>query len=146
MTHARETIVDAVVNAVTGLSTTGGNVYKGRALPVVAANSLAVYARSESVDYEQGQIDSIPMRIIDLHVVGYSDDPSDLEATLDTIAEEVEAALYADATLNSYLSGLELGDTEVEVEADNDGRHGSIDLNFSLYYRAAEGAPGTLLT
>ena len=146
MTHARTTIVDAVVSAVTGLSITGANVFRGRALPITTASALVVYARSESADYENASMAAEVMRVIDLRVVGYLDDRDNLEAALDTVSEEVEKAIYSDSGLGALVQGVELSDTEIEVEAENDGRHGSIDVGFLLYYRAAEGSPDVLIT
>jgi hypothetical protein len=51
MAHARKLIRDNIVTTVTGLSTTGANVFKSRVYPLSAGSlpALTVYTRSEEV-------------------------------------------------------------------------------------------------
>ena len=51
MSHVRKQIRDAVVTALTGLSTTGSRVYKSRIYPLETGKlpGLAIYTKSEEI-------------------------------------------------------------------------------------------------
>lgn len=148
MTHLRKTIRDAAATAVTGLATTSTRVYKSRNLPLVAAEfpCVLVFARSDSPDYEGAAFSggvAYPVRSLELHVQGYAKDTdsSAIEDTLDTIAEEVETAIF-DAAFTGAL-GVRLGGQSISVDASGDETLGVVDMVFVVLYRTAEGTPGT---
>ena len=141
--HVRRQISAAVVSRVTGLTTTAARVFKSRVYPLTDAEmpGLCVYARSDQPNYESSSLQSIVWHELELIIEGYvkgSDDD-----TLDTIAEEVETALYTDQTFSGLAAGIEIGPQEIGVEGEGDKMVGVIQMGFKVFYRAAEGVPGT---
>ena len=51
MAHVRQLIRDNVTTTLTGLTTTGTRVYRSRVYPVATTPGLAIYTKSESVEY-----------------------------------------------------------------------------------------------
>ncbi len=54
MAHVRKQIRDAIVTAVTGLTTTGSNVFRSRIYPLESGKlpGLCVYTKSETVEFD----------------------------------------------------------------------------------------------
>lgn len=150
MSHIRQNVREAAAAAVTGLATTGTNVFKSRTLPLRQGDfpCLAVYARSDSPDYAQASMGdrTLVPRVIELHVQGFVKqlDDEDLEDTLDDIAEEVEGALF-DAFPFGTAIGLTIGQQTLDVDTQGDETLGVIDMVFNVMYRTAEGSPGTAI-
>jgi len=121
MAHVRKQIRDAVVNAVTGLTTTGSNVFRNRVFPLETSKvpGLCVFTKSESVDFDTLHIPRSIMRTLDLGVEAYVVATSNYDNTLDTIAVEVEEALAADVTLGGLSKDLQV--TAFEADFIGDG-------------------------
>lgn len=122
MTHKRTTIRDAVVTAVTGLTTTGTNVTPSRVFHVEteALPHLSVYMGDEERSEES---DSMTADLIsaELIIEARAESTAEVDITADLMLEEVQAALAADPTfagaaLDSRYAGLEV---EREGEATN---------------------------
>jgi hypothetical protein len=151
VTHIRTSIREGAVTLVTGLTTTSTRVYKSRNLPLTTAEfpCLCVFARGEAYDYAQAGFSggkAYPVRNVDLHIQGYvkDSDSSAIETTLDTIAKEVETALFAGFPFGGAF-GMTLGSQEIEVNSDGDESFGSIDMVFNVAYRTVEGLPETAI-
>ncbi len=149
MSHIRQNVRTAAAAAVTGLATTGDRVFMSRALPLRQGDfpCLAVYARSDTPDYESAAFSggvAYPVRTIELHVQGFVKelDDEDIEDTLDDIAEEVETALFATQPLATSM-GMTLGEQIISVDEQGDETLGVIDMVFNVLYRTPEGDPGT---
>lgn len=121
MAHVRKQIRDAVVTAVTGLTTTGSNVFRNRVFPLETSKlpGLCVFTKSESVDFDTLHIPRSIMRTLDLGVEAYVVATSNYDNTLDTIAVEVEVALAADVTLGGLSKDLQV--TAFEADFIGDG-------------------------
>lgn len=142
MAHLRSQIRAAVVTRVTSLATTGANVFDARVYPLHDAElpALCVYTRSDVPDYEAGALAQTPTHELELHIEGYV--KGDSEATADLIAEEVETALYgSDNTFGGLIHGLEIGETELRVDGEGDELITIVDMTYTVFYRAVEGAP-----
>ena len=106
--HLRTQIRDAVATLVTGLTTTGARVTKGRpeSRPLQAASDLPgllVYTNETETDEDglSGQIGSRRIaQVCSLVVDGYAAGTGEVYETLDTIEKEVRAALAASPTLS----------------------------------------------
>jgi len=144
MAHYREQIRKAVVTAVTGLTTTSTRVESGAVYNLADGMSptLAVWARRSTPDYEQGQMQCAPLWQVEIVVDGYVKAYTDLLDTLDDMASEVETAIYSNSALlalcNNY---IELGEQTIEIDLEGDQPLGKIEMIFTMYYHAAEGAP-----
>lgn len=143
--HGREQIRNAVVTAVTGLVTTGARVHENRVRPLslAAGPALCVYTRSDRPDYAAGQMGNRPQRELEVHVEGYAE--GDDQATCDTMAEEVETALFANGALLALVGALWLGEQTVRVDGEGADTTTVIDMVFNVTYGTTEGVPGTVL-
>jgi len=145
--HAREQIRDKVVTKVTSLTTTGTRVYPSRKYPLDddLFPGLCVYTLNESIDEEEGKIEGIQFRSVDIVIEGYDALVAGLDDKLDDIAAEVETALFGDRFLTGSLTALDLVDTEVDLNVEAAKPVGMIKLTFKAQYLTAEGAPTVTL-
>jgi len=138
--HVRQQIINAIVPALTGLTTTGANVYSRRTYAVGITPSLNVYWTADDPDYAEAAAGPCkPLRGLEVHVEGFT--KVDDEATANAIAEEVEVAMFADDTFGGLAVGTEIGTQEIGVDGDGDDAVLLIDMIFTVFYRVAEGVP-----
>jgi len=118
MAHIRKTIRENIGTALTGLSTTGTSVFESRTFPInfSALPALLIYTKDEEViefslktprtQFRQLQV------IIEAHIKG----TSNIDDTIDTIAEEVEEAMVTDVSRGGHAKDTRLVSTEIEFE------------------------------
>jgi hypothetical protein len=137
MAHQRKTIRDNVITTLTGLTTTGSNVFNTRILPNLESNlpCLNVYTISESSE----EIDFLSIqRDLTMAVDGYAKNSSTIEDALDTIAQEVEDALGTDVTRGNTAYDIFLTSTEMDLSTEGDIQMGTVRLQFTIRYRTAK--------
>jgi hypothetical protein len=139
-THVRAQISDWVRAHLTGLPTTGDNVFKGRTrkLPAGHPATLLIYVRAEQSEPDAMGILGRALRLRVEGRVTMADVPDD---TLDTIALEVEPAMVADPTLGGLAREVSLISTTIEAQAPGDAHVGEIALEYRIFYRTMENAP-----
>ena len=100
MAHVRKSIRDNIKTTLTGLTTTGTNVFQTRFYPLAEAKlpALAIYTKSETSEYGTIKTPRTQVRTLDVTVEAYVSGNTNVDNTLDTIATEVEEALYTDLT------------------------------------------------
>jgi|TARA_Y100000296_G_scaffold23981_1_gene28338 hypothetical protein len=118
MAHIRKTIRENIGTALTGLSTTGSSVFESRTFPINFSTlpALLIYTKDEEVvefslktprtQFRQLQV------IIEAHIKG----TSNIDDTIDTIAEEVEEAMVTDVSRGGHAKDTRLVSTEIEFE------------------------------
>lgn len=143
MPHARQQIREAVGTLLTGLVTTGPNVFESRVYPHDKLPAIAIYTLNEAV--EATTQEGNQTRRLVLLVEGRAKVNSDVDDTLDDIAAEVETALLADQDLGGLIKILELSETEIELMDDLEKPAGIIRPLFNVIYRANESDPSTLI-
>ncbi len=119
MSHVRKQIRDAVVTALTGLSTTASRVYKSRIYPLESGKlpGLAIYTKSEEIQNNTIGKPRTQVRILEVMVEAYVMANTAFDDTIDAISLEVEEALYANATLGGKAKELDI----VSFESDFSG-------------------------
>jgi hypothetical protein len=146
MAHARDQIRDAVLAAVTGLTTTKKHVFASRVHPITDAElpCLLVFTRSES---------SVPVtmhpprrfeRVLTVMVEGYVKMTTGYDDRLDRIAVEVETALYNNPSLNGLVRDIFLSDTEIKLVGDGEMPVAVVSMSFAAKYHTLENDPETL--
>ena len=147
MSHARQQIRDKVVSLVTGLTTTGANVFASRVYPLQDGElpGLCVFTRAEEVDEEQGKVERLQHRGVFISVVGYDKLIAGLDDNLDTIAAEVETAVFADRFMSGLIVSLDLVSTDIEIDTESEKPVGEITLTFLAQYLTQEAAPETAI-
>ena len=143
MSHARQQIREAVATLVTGLTTTGGNVFQSRVYRLQASElpALLVYTNSETV--ERSHMTSGLVRELTLRVEGIAKALVNIDDTLDTIGAEVEAALGGQEPAG--VEDLVLQSADVTINGEGEQQVGAIVMDYLVRYRTNEAAPETIL-
>lgn len=147
MSHARTQIRAALVTALTGLSTTGANVFAHRYHEFADSElpGLRVYPENEDV------LDPFAMhrsaRRVDIVVECCAKQLTTIENSLDQIALEVETAIAADQTLGNLVRGgckyAGIGDFRVEHEGEKPV--GIWPMRYVVDYDVNPAAPQTIV-
>lgn len=146
--HARRQVREAAVADLTGLATTGSNVFTSRVSPLSESEMPGMYVmlRDERADIE-GQALGKVARTGNLVIEAWAQGGEGLEDTLDGIAAEVETAIYgATPQLSGVLQNIGAPTTQVDLPAsdDNSRRTGIIRILFPVVYRTALSDPTTI--
>ena len=143
MSHVRQQIRERIAANVTGLTTTGSNVFASRVYNISTSElpALLVYAISESSERDSFLSSNGLERVVDILVEGYATTSANLDSVLDTISAEVETAVAGDPTCNGLCKDIFLSNTDVDLTPDGQKPVGSIKLTFECTYRTTTVAP-----
>lgn len=99
MAHIRKLIRDNIETTLTGLSTTGSNVFASRVYPIQTAKmpGLCIYTSSETIEAQTIKPPRGLIRSLEVSVEAYVESAT-ADDVLDGIAAEVEAAMTTDLT------------------------------------------------
>lgn len=148
--HVRQQIRSAIITQVTGLTTTGINVFEHRVYPLAEDDLPAIVVSTTSEGSSMATIGGMGtvaslQRNLAISVEGYVKATSDVAQTLDTIAEEIEVALGDDETLGGLVESIELSGTTIEITAEGDQPVGVVKMDYDVVYRTTTGNPSTAL-
>jgi len=140
MAHARQLIREQVATTLTGLTTTGSNVFQSRVYPLQDANlpALLVYTKEESSEIITMGSTRALERLLTLSVEAYVKSNNNSDDTIDTISEEIEAAIGADTTLNNKAKDVFLISTDINYVGEGENPVAVATLNFLVNYCTAE--------
>ncbi len=136
--HRVEAIIQTVVTKVTSLTTTGTNVFRGRAYPTADGNlpGLLVYLGPDRVlqNLSQSFVDSEIALTIEARVKSAS---SQVDTLLNAIRSEVTVALLANYTQGlAYVLDTEEGDVAApDISGSGDQPIGSLKMEWRVKYR-----------
>ena len=141
--HIRQQIREYIGTTLTGLTTTGSNVYESRVYPLENAKlpALIVYTKSETSEPIVIGTDRVMSRELTVVVEGYAKATSDFDDTIDTISKEVEQAIAADRTLDGKAKDTYLESTEIEFNGEGEKPLGYVSLTFLANYYVKEKNP-----
>lgn len=141
--HIRQQIREYFGTTLTGLSTTGSNVYESRVYPLENAKlpALIIYTKSETSEPIVIGTDRVMSRELAVVVEGYAKATSDFDDTIDTISKEVEQAIAADRTLDGKAKDTYLESTEIEFNGEGEKPLGYVSLTFLTNYYVQETNP-----
>ncbi len=121
MAHVRTQIRNAFKTALTGLSTTGSNVFVSRAYPLKAESFPALLIYNGPEASEPVDLDDATDRELDVIVeIGVFAQADQIDALLDQIAAEVEVGIQANQTFDGLAKNTMLTGTEPEVNIDGE--------------------------
>ena len=145
MAHVRKQIRDAVVAALTGLATTGANVFSGRTHPLEQDHppTLLVYAVSERSSLHAMGSPATLLRDLTIAIEGRVMMAGVPDDTLEAIAAEVEVAMMADVSLNGLSQEVTLLATTINTQSPGQSHAGEVRLDYRVVYRTRENAPQT---
>jgi len=134
--HVRKQIRDAVVTLLTGLTTTGTNVFASRVWPLNENDlpCLLVFATDEQSERRSmgGGYDR-ELNLVIQGIVRTAE--ATLDDALDTIALEVETVMNADRKFGGLASQSYLRATELTLDGEGDKPHGLIRLTYAVRYQ-----------
>jgi len=122
MAHIRKLIRDDITTTLTGLTTTGSNIYQTRVYPLAENKlpGLAIYTSSESTEYATINPPRTQIRTLIVNVEIYVRGLTGYDNTLDQIALEIEEALYTDLTRGGYAKETRVTGFEAEFSGEGD--------------------------
>lgn len=140
MSHIRKQIRDALVTAVTGLTTTGSRVYRSRVYPLESGKlpGLCVYTKSEEVTNSTLTRPRTQTRQLEASVEAYLMANTNFDDTLDTIAVEIEEAIYSNAALNALVKQINITGFEADYSGDGEKVVGVGNFSVQIIYSARE--------
>ena len=148
MSHLRQQIREQVATTLTGLTTTGTDVFQSRIYPMEQANlpGLIIYTVSEATEplAISGDVVRVRARMnmaIEAYAMG-----ADIDDTFDTIAKEVQVAMAGDRSINSLAVDSLLTETSIDFVGDGEKPAGYITLNYVVEYDYDESNPEVALT
>ena len=142
MAHKRQSIRERVASTLTGLTTTGSNVFQSRVYPIENTKlpCLLIYTREET----SAPLTTNPPRAIEkvlsLVVEGYVKANTNFDDTIDTICEEVEEALFTDRLINDLALDSFLINTDISYNGEGDNPLGIVVMTFQITYHHTEGS------
>jgi len=147
MSHVRQQIREQFATTVTGLSTTGSNVFQSRVYNLESTNlpGLIVYTKEEASQPIVIGSSRTLERILSLNVEAYVKGISNSDDTIDTIAKEIEIAIAADTTLSSLAKDCFLESTEINYNGEGEQPIAVMTMTYQVMYVTAEDSPGTAL-
>ena len=143
--HLRRQIRERIVTDVTGLSTTGSNVFQSRAYPIEESKvpCLLVYDNEETVEIRSmGAIRGISSELI-VNIEGYCQggDGATVMNTLAAIQKEVQIAMQGDIKINNLARESYLTSADASINAEATKPTGSVRLSYLVTYQYLENAP-----
>ena len=141
MAHYRQQIRERVATTLTGLTTTGSNVFQSRVYPIENTKlpCLLIYTREESSEPLVINPPRSIEKVLQLVVEAYVKANTNYDDTIDTICKEVEEALYADRLINNLAKDSFLISTEINYNGDGDNPLGIVVMTFEIAYHHTEG-------
>jgi hypothetical protein len=140
MAHVRKQIRDALVTELTGLTTTGSNVFRSRIYPLEKTKlpCLCIFTKSETTEFDTMTISRSTARNLEVMVEAYVKETANYDNLLDTIAVEVEEALAADVTLGGLSKDVQVTAFEAEYSGDGEQPVAVGRFTVAVAYRTAE--------
>lgn len=122
MAHLRNQIRDAVVSRLTGLSTTGSNVFRSRIYPLENNKlpGLCIFTKSEATTFDTLTRPRSISRVLEIGVEAYVKATSNYDNTLDTIAVEVEEAIASDVTFSNLAKDTQVTSFDADFSGDGE--------------------------
>ena len=145
--HLRRQIRERAATTLTGLTTTGSNVFQSRVYPMESAGlpGLCIYTTDEAIEMQSMGGTRNVSRDLTLIVEGYATDSANVDDTLDQIGKEVEVAMSGDITLNDLAQDSYLSSVEITLSGDGSTGIGKITHSYTVVYQNAENAPDAAL-
>ena len=145
--HLRRQIRERAATTLTGLTTTGSNVFQSRVYPMESAGlpGLCIYTTDEAIEIQSMGGTRNVSRDLTLIVEGYATASANVDDTLDQIGKEIEVAMSGDITLNDLAQDSYLSSVEITLSGDGSTGIGKITHSYTIVYQTAENAPDAAL-
>lgn len=147
MTHARDQIRDAVLAAVTGLTTTKKNAFASRVHPVndTELPCVLVFTREETSEPITMAQPRTMQSTLTVMVEGYVKLTTGYDDKLDKISVEVIKAIYNSTSLRAVVRDIFLSNTAITLVGDVEKPVAVVSMSFQAEYQTKENDPETLV-
>ena len=141
--HVRQQIREYFGTTLTGLTTTGSNVYESRVYTLQdnTLPALVIFTKEETSEPIVIGVDRVMSRELSVVVEAYCKATSNFDDTIDTISKEVEEAIAADRTLGGLAKDTYIESTDIEYTGDGEQPVGYVTLTFLTNYYVQETNP-----
>jgi hypothetical protein len=142
--HVRRQIRDAIKTALTGLATTGANVFKARAyeLDVTQLPALCIESGDEGNEYPSMGLPRRAQRTYHVQVTAVARAGTGVDDVLDQICLEAEKVLAMPcAQLAGIVQTISLLGTQPDISGKGDKPIGQAAMLYEVVYSTAENAP-----
>tara|TARA_R110002012_G_scaffold98074_3_gene235274 strand:+ start:288 stop:722 length:435 start_codon:yes stop_codon:yes gene_type:complete len=142
--HVRQQIRNQLKTTLTGLTTTGANVFNSRVYNHDVLPCLTIYTLGEELGEESA---NKQFRILEVMVEVRAKAANNLEDTLDTIGAEVEDAIFAngDTTLSGKCKDFDYEGLSIELSGEAEQAVGLMTMRFIAIYRVNKADVETLI-
>ena len=145
MPHGDAQIHAALVTALTGLATTGANVFDDETTPIPEASLPALRVLDDGVGQIEYATQKAPRTL--LRTQGYTVralvKAANAKASINTILGEVEAAVYANRTLGGIARDMRVDGYDKSYSDDLETRVGEVAITINVDWHCVEGSPQT---
>jgi len=140
--HLRKQIRDAAVTALSGLATSGANVFENRTHELQDTNlpGLRIYANDDSVEIESLGISRFVRRMTELVVECCSKKSVAFDDELDAMIKEVEVAIAANQGIGGA-KWVQLRNVQIDMEGEAEKEVGVARMTFEVHYITALATP-----
>ena len=141
--HIRQQIRERAGTVLTGLTTTGSNVFQTRVYPLENTNlpALVIYTKDETSEPIVVSTNRLMSRELELIIEVYVKQTSNFDDEIDKICKEVEIAISADTTLNGLAKDCYLQSTSIEYNTEGEQPLSYAVLTFLTNCYVQENAP-----
>lgn len=147
MAHGDAQIHAALVTALTGLTTTGANVFDDETTPIPEASLPALRVLDDGVGQIEYATQRVPRTL--LRTQGYTVRAlckiANAKSKVNTILAEVEAAVYANRTLGGIARDMRIEQVDKNFSDELDTRVGEAAITINVDWSCVEGSPQTPL-
>jgi len=145
--HIRQQIRERIGTTLTGLATTGSNVYQSRVYPLENSKlpALIIYTKSESSMPQEMGTNRTLQRDLQIVIEAFAKGTTNTDDTVDTIAKEIEVAMSNDTTHNDLAIDSFLETTEIDYNGEGDQPVASLSMVYNVTYITTENAPDVAL-
>ena len=145
--HVRQQIRERIATDLTGLTTTGTNVFQSRVYPLESGNlpGLLIYTQQETSNPDEMGSNRTLSRELSVKIEAYCQATSNFDDTVDTIIKEVEIALAGDPTINSLAQDCYIESTDITYDASGDQPVGYATISYYVNYFTKQLTPDTAI-
>ncbi len=137
MAHARKQIRDELKTVLTGLTTTGVNVFFNTIEKINNTNipAILIFSKSESIEYKTIGKPQIQERTLSFEIIGVVKENDTYQDEIDTIILEIENAINNSNNLSGKVKQIKLESLETEFNDDLEKTVGTVKLTYSCLYQ-----------
>lgn len=148
MAHVKKQIRDAIKTRLTGLVTTGANVFDSRVYDLQASElpALMIFPGNETVEYlTMGRGARPKEHIFEIGIDAMATGVSGLADTLDLIEKEIVVAMSSDVTFGALAKDSLFASSENIISGEGDKPMGIRRIVYSVEFQTIETDPETAL-